>query len=181
MNKIFTLILTILILFSCKSPEARKPVSVKSGSFIEASAKRNKALYERQKELFDTYMQDRPNETYLISGNGFWYSYKSEKSTDTLTSKFGDLVNFDFDIKNLNGDLIYSKEELKNRNYHMDQERLFTGLREGLKLMKAGETVTFLFPSETAFGYYGDGNKIGVNVPLVCEVTVNSIIKKESN
>mgnify|MGYP003656434644 FL=1 len=57
----------------------------------------------------------------------------------------------------------------------MDQQELFTGLREGLKLMQAGETVTFLFPSHKAYGYYGDENKIGTNIPLVCKVTVNSI------
>ena len=63
----------------------------------------------------------------------------------------------------------------------MDQEKLFSGLREGLKLMKAGETVTFLFPSQKAFGYYGDKNKIGTNIPIICEVTVNTITKNESN
>ena len=57
----------------------------------------------------------------------------------------------------------------------MDKEELFTGLREGLKLMKPGETVTFLFPSQKAYGYYGDEDKIGINTPLICEVTVNTI------
>jgi FKBP-type peptidyl-prolyl cis-trans isomerase len=59
----------------------------------------------------------------------------------------------------------------------MDKEELFTGLREGLKLMKPSEQVTFIFPSQKAFGYYGDDNKIGTNVPLICEVTLNTIIK----
>ena len=59
----------------------------------------------------------------------------------------------------------------------MDKQELFTGLREGLKLMKTGETVTFLFPSQKAYGYYGDNNKIGSNTPLICEVTVKSIIE----
>ena len=63
----------------------------------------------------------------------------------------------------------------------MDQEELFSGLREGLKLMKAGETITFLFPSYNAYGYYGDENRIGANIPIKCEVTVNTIIQKESN
>jgi FKBP-type peptidyl-prolyl cis-trans isomerase len=57
----------------------------------------------------------------------------------------------------------------------MDKQELFTGLREGLKLMKTGETVTFLFPSQKAYGYYGDQNKIGSNMPLICEVTVLAI------
>jgi FKBP-type peptidyl-prolyl cis-trans isomerase len=60
----------------------------------------------------------------------------------------------------------------------MDKQELFSGLREGLKLMKSGETVTFMFPSQKAFGYYGDEDRIGINVPLKCEVSVNSIIDK---
>lgn len=169
------------MLVSCKSPEARKPVSVKSGTFLKASIERNKALHEKQKALFEGYMIDHSEEEFITSANGFWYYYNSEKSSDTITAKFGDIVNFDYDIKKINGDYIYTKEELKTRNYAMDQEKLFSGLREGLKLMKVGETATFLFPSQKAFGYYGDNNKIGTNIPIICEVTVNTITNNQSN
>ncbi len=181
MNKTVTLLLCLLVVYSCKSPEARKPVSVKTGSFMDASIVRNKALHIEQKGLFEDYMNNHPNEEFIASANGFWYAYNSEKSIDTTTAKFGDIVNFNFDIKRINGDQVYSEEELKTRNYAMDQEKLFSGLREGLKLMKEGETITFLFPSQKAFGYYGDNDKIGTNVPIICKVTVNSITKKESN
>lgn len=81
----------------------------------------------------------------------------------------------------MNGSQIYSEEDIAPQDYAMDKEELFTGLREGLKLMKPGETVTFLFPSQKAYGYYGDTNKIGVNTPLMCKVTVNTITKKQNN
>jgi len=181
MNKILTLFLFLLVIISCKSPEARKPVSVKTGTFMDASIVRNKELHEKQKHLFENYMNEHPKEEYIASANGFWYTYNSEKSLDTITANFGDIVNFNFDIKNVNGDLVYSEDELKTRNYTMDQEKIFSGLREGLKLMKKGETVTFLFPSQKAFGYYGDNKKIGTNVPIICKVTINSITKKDSN
>lgn len=174
------LILTILLgtlLVGCQSPKARRPVSVRTGTFMEESIKRNKALYEKEKKMFETYMAQHPENQYMASSNGFWYTYNSAKSTDSITPKFGDIVTFDYNIRRLNGDTIYSKKDLKTKEYAMDQEHLFSGLREGLKLMKTGETVTFLFPSNKAFGYYGDKNKIGVNVPIVCEVTVNSITK----
>ena len=57
----------------------------------------------------------------------------------------------------------------------MDKEIIFKGLREGLKIMKEGENVTFLFPSEKAYGYYGDQNKIKSNIPLICNVRLDSI------
>jgi FKBP-type peptidyl-prolyl cis-trans isomerase len=63
----------------------------------------------------------------------------------------------------------------------MDKQEIFTGLREGLKLMKPNETVSFLFPSQKAYGYYGDKNKIGTNVPLLVKVTVNNITQKNKN
>lgn len=181
MNKLITILVLVLAFISCKSPEARKPVSVKSGTFMDASVARNKALHEEQKQLFEDYMSDRSDKQFIASSNGFWYTYNSDKSLDTTTAQFGDVINFDFNIKQIDGKVMYSKEELKTRNYSMDQEKLFSGLREGLKLMKKGETMTFLFPSQKAFGYYGDNNKIGTNVPIICEVTVNSITKNESN
>jgi FKBP-type peptidyl-prolyl cis-trans isomerase len=44
--------------------------------------------------------------------------------------------------------------------------------------MKEGETVTFLFPSHQAYGYYGDNDKIGTHVALKSTVTLNKIKPK---
>jgi len=49
------------------------------------------------------------------------------------------------------------------------------GLRHAVKLMHKGETVSFIFPSHMAYGYLGDKEKIGTNVPLICKVTLNDI------
>jgi gliding motility-associated peptidyl-prolyl isomerase len=179
MKKSVILITFLLLIISCKSPEARKPVSVRSGSFMEESIQRNKKLHAEQKALFENYMSQHPEVEFITSTNGFWYFYNSEKSTDTLTAKFGDVVNYNHNVKSINDEVLYSKEFVSTRNYRMDQEELFSGLREGLKLMKTGETITFLFPSQKAFGYYGDDNKIGINMPIVCEVTVNLITKNK--
>ena len=180
MNKILTFAL-IFVALSCKTPEARRPVSVKTGSFIDASVERNKKLNAKEQASIEKLMKAQ-NKTYIASESGFWYYYNNKIEIDSLkTPNFGDLVNYNYSVKALNGTIIYSAEELKTQNYAMDQEELFTGLREGLKLMKTGETVTFVFPSQKAYGYYGDDNKIGSNTPLICEVTVNSITQNESH
>ncbi|TYA84383.1 gliding motility-associated peptidyl-prolyl isomerase GldI [Seonamhaeicola marinus] len=180
MNKLVPILLVLLV-FSCKSPEARRPISSKSGSFINESIARNKALNAKEKAIIEDIMA-KNNHDYIASESGFWYFYNAKIEADSLkTPIFGDIVNYNYNVKSLNGNLIYSKEETKTQNYAMDKEELFTGLREGLKLMKTGETVTFLFPSQKAYGYYGDENKIGTNMPIICEVTVNSIIKNPVN
>ncbi len=180
MNKLLTLAF-VLLLFNCKTPEARRPISVKTGSFIDASVERNKKLNAKEQATIEKIMEQQQKD-YIASESGFWYYYNIKTENDTLkTPDFGDIVNFNYDVKSLKGHTIYSSEDLKTQTYAMDKEELFTGLREGLKLMKTGETVTFLFPSQKAFGYYGDENKIGSNTPLICEVTINSITPNQTN
>ena len=164
-----------LLCFSCKSPEARMPESVQSGSFLKASAERNKKLNEHEHKQIQDIIKSNPNRDYIASESGFWYYYNTKMERDTIQPKFGNVINFTFDVSNLEGDEIYANT---NKTYVMDEEELFTGLREGLKLLKPTETATFIFPSQKAFGYYGDEYKIGTNVPLICEVTLNTIIQK---
>ena len=167
----------ILSFLSCKSPEARRPVTEKSGSFINESIERNKVLVAKEEAKILKIIEQDTTKEYIASKNGFWYYY-NEKSTDSLNTKtpyFGDVVVFDYSIKSITGDVIYAEEEIPTRTYVMDKEELFGGLREGLKLMKAGEIVTFVFPSHKAFGYYGDKNKIGTNVPIITTVKLHSI------
>ena len=181
MNKSILIILCYLFVLGCKSPEARIPVTKNSGSFIKESAERNIELNTKEYNIIKELIKLQKYSNFVTSENGFWYKYNFKIEGDSLKPKFGDIVNFNYNIKDLDGKIIYSTEELTAQTYAMDQQEIFTGLREGLKLMKAGETVTFLFPSQKAYGYYGDENKIGTNIPLMCQVTVNSITKKETN
>jgi len=179
MKNLHIIIILNLILFaSCKSPEARMPESVQSGSFLKESAERNKKLNEKESKQIQKIIKNNPEKTYLASESGFWYTYNNKIEADTIQPQFGNIINFDYSISTINGNEIYAKE---NKTYVMDKEELFTGLREGLKLMKPTEKVTFIFPSQKAFGYYGDDKKIGTNVPLICEVTLNTITQTQNN
>lgn len=179
MNKYSFLFILIICLSSCKTPEARKPESVSNGSFIKESAERNKKLFALEQKKIEDYIKSKDSVMFMASENGFWYSLDTvTNNPDSKTPEFGDVINYNHNISDLNGNTIYSMHELRTREYVMDKQELFTGLREGLKLMKAGETYTFIFPSQKAYGYYGDENKIGTNIPIVTQVTVNSIKTK---
>lgn len=181
--KINLLVLLLITLASCKSPEARYPVTQNSGTYISESIERNKKLVAREEEYIEDLIQEDSTREYHASTDGFWYFY-NQKSTDTsdfATPDFGDIVLFDYSIKTLNGEVIYAEGEKPTKEYAVDKEELFSGLRQGLKLMKEGETVTFLFPSHKAFGYYGDKNKIGTNVPIITKVTLHDIQEESNN
>ncbi|WP_024768693.1 gliding motility-associated peptidyl-prolyl isomerase GldI [Aquimarina macrocephali] len=173
--------LCLLFLFSsCKTPEARRPISIKSGSFISESINRNKELAAREEARIQKIINEDSTNNYITSETGFWYFYTKKDTVSTITPQFGDIVTFDYNVKDLGGTVIYSEQELNTITYRIDKEELFLGLREGLKLMKQGEMVTFLFPSYQAYGYYGDDNKIGTNIPLIAEVTLNTITKEST-
>jgi gliding motility-associated peptidyl-prolyl isomerase len=172
------LLLSGLLLFSCKSPEARKPVTQKSGSYINQSVERNRKIVAEEEAQIQKIIENDSMREYISSPHGFWYYYNKKDTTSTKTPEFGDLVKFDYSLQTLNGENIYTDEEIAPRTYAIDQEKLFSGLREGLKLMKEGEIVTFLFPSHKAFGYYGDKKRIGSDVPVISTVTLMEITEQ---
>ena len=176
-NGLLLIVITIF-LSSCKSPEARKPVQRSSGSFIAESAERNKELYEREEALLLSIMESDTLNDYLSSASGFWYYYRVKDSLPGATPRFGDKVTFSYDIRELNGQPILSDRQ----TYLIDQSNqdMISGIRDGLKLMKAGETVTFLFPSYKAYGYYGIEDKLGSNVPVQSTVTLENIESSEN-
>lgn len=181
MKNLIQLLVLVVVVIGCKSPEARQPVTHTSGSFIKASAQRNIKLNETQHAQILNIIDTNTDIEYIASENGFWYYYNTKIEGDSIKAQFGDIVNYNYNVKDLNGSTIYSEAETKTQEYAMDQAELFSGLREGLKLMYAGETATFIFPSQKAYGYYGDEHKIGTNVPIICKVTINSITQKENN
>jgi len=175
MKLIMYFIFSVILFSGCKSPEARHPVSKASGSFTNKSLKINKAIVKKEESYIRDLIKKDTTNSYHTSSDGFWYYYHTKNKKDSLTPQFGDEVEFHYNLFTLQGDTIYSREELGERAYVIDKEEIFTGLRQGLKLMKEGETITFLFPSHQAYGYYGDNDRIGTHVALKSTVTLNKI------
>lgn len=175
-NKIIIFCLVILFV-SCLQPTPRKPVSHKSISFMNESVELNKKLNDIEENSFLRLMELDSLTTYHNSSNGFWYTYNNSSENNYLP-KFGDKLIYTYSVFNLDNEIIYSFENIGEKSYVVDQQEIEEGLRNGLKLMKEGEVVTFLFPSHKMFGYLGDQNKISPNQPLIYKVQLNKIIKK---
>ena len=177
---LYKLLYTVLFfatVISCKSPEARRTVQSASGTFIKESAERNKKIYDEEKSFIEKLMANDSTNDYISSEQGFWYYYNSRDTSSTEMPDMGDVVKFTYNIKDLNGNVILSEKENGLQQYKVDQSNqdLISGVREGIKLMKEGETVTFLFPSYKAFGYYGIEQKLGTNIPVQSTITLHSI------
>jgi gliding motility-associated peptidyl-prolyl isomerase len=176
-KSIFSIFILVLLLnhSSCKEPQARRPISQTSGTFLKESAERNKKLIKGEEGRIDSIIKSNPKIKYIASQKGYWYHYEIKNDTDSIHPKKGDIAYFEYDVKDLKGNVIYSQAELKPQTYVVDKQNIMMGLRHGIKLMKKTEKITFLFPSHMAYGYHGDNNKIGTNEPLICTVTLNNL------
>jgi gliding motility-associated peptidyl-prolyl isomerase len=174
-NIIFLLLL--LIISSCSSPEARKPIIRKTSSFMSESVDRNTVLKNVEEEIFRQIMEKDSLNEYISSEYGFWYYYVERNVTNNEFANTGDEGLFSYEARSLDDNIVYSNEELGDINYLVDKEELITGLQEGIKLMKEGEVVVFLFPSYKAYGYVGN-DRIRSNEPLIYTVKLKKIINK---
>jgi len=180
MKKIFFITLIGFILTSCADrEEPRKPINHGSGSFLKKSIEIGKELVSEEEAMFDSLIKANSDKEYILSQKGYWYTMIKQSETEDYLPKAGDLVYFDSEIYSVSGDTIYREGEIRTREYMVDKEEIIIGLRDGIKRLKKGEKAQFLFPSHVAYGYIGDKNRIGMNVPIVYTVTILDIKKEE--
>ena len=174
-HKLFLLGVMIFLASCSQQQQARKPISHTSVTFIKESIVRNKILIADEEDLIAEIIKIDSLKSYISSNKGYWYKYETKVEELTPSPKRGDIAFFDYEIKDLKSRIIYTITDTKPQVYYVDKENIMMGLRDGIKLMKKGETVTFLFPSHMAYGYHGDDKKIGTNEPLICTVSLNDI------
>ncbi|GFD96292.1 gliding motility-associated peptidyl-prolyl isomerase GldI [Tenacibaculum sp. SSH1-16] len=174
-HKIILFVFTAILIVSCKEPQARRPKQHGTTNFYKEVLKENKKLNALEKKRLEEWVAKDTLKEYKTSPNGFWYTYITKDTLNSSSPKFEDLVMLSYNIVSLNGDVLY---ETKERSYRVDKEDFIPALQDGIKLMKKGETITFVIPSYRAFGVTGDGNKIAVNQPIQSTVTLIDIKSK---
>lgn len=164
--------LVCVCLFSCKEPEARRPKQQGTQNFYKEILEKNKKLNALEKKRLEDFIAKDTLNNYMTSTQGFWYAYQVKDTVNTVVPKVDDVVKIAYTITNVVGDTIYKTKE---REYKVDKEDFIPALQDGIKLMKKGETITFVIPSYRAFSVTGDGNKIGINQPIKSTVTLIDI------
>lgn len=181
MLKKYGIILAVLLVVACSDKQARRPVFVKSGSlFLKESAKKNRELLQWEETLIDSIIKRDTIHTFVDSKHGFKFYYTHQNNATDYIAQFGDKVTYNYSISDLKGNEIYGKQDTHYQHY-VGQEDLFLGLRSALKILKEGEGGVFFFPSEIAYGYRGDKDKIENNKPIIANIQVIKIEKDSLN
>jgi gliding motility-associated peptidyl-prolyl isomerase len=171
-------ILSLLVLFtllSCSKNEPRKPVNRSKGTFLKESVQRNIQLIAEEEKIIDSLMKTLPELKFQESQKGFWFAITESIDQEKYFPQKNDVVFFTYEIQDLYGEVIYTREQLKPQTYLVDKQNIMIGLRYGIKKLKKGESGIFYFPSHMGFGYHGDDNNIPPNLPLKVLVTITDI------
>ncbi|APG64348.1 gliding motility-associated peptidyl-prolyl isomerase GldI [Tenacibaculum todarodis] len=174
-HKTLYFLLIFIIAFSCKEPEARRPKTQTTKNFYKELIAENKQLIKKETELIEHYISQDTINTYKASSTGFWYTYTNKVEGNTPKPKSEDVVAIEYTITDLEGEELYPKQK---RTYKIDKEDFIPALEDGIKLMKIGETITFVIPSHRGFGIAGDGNNIEVNQTIKSTLTLIDIKTK---
>lgn len=176
--KYYLYTLIIFFLVGCGGPEPRRPKEVKSGSYFKESIERSKALLAKEEKWIQDIIEKDTLHVYEHSASGSWYYYELKNEESDYFPQADDLVTLSYNIVSFENDTIYSMEDMGIQQYKVDKQELFPGLRNSVKLLREQERATFLFPSSLAYGYHGDGDKIGVNVPLKSTIMILKVQKE---
>lgn len=174
----FLSVAVFLLGASCQKETVRTPLKQSGGEYMKESITRNKELALSEEKQIQAYIKNDSLHKYYQSKMGFWYKYLKANIADTITPKTGDITELEFEIKDLQQHVIYTKEETSPKIYIVDKQEIMVGLRHAVKIMRKGEVISFIFPSHLGYGILGDKEKIGNHEPLICEVTLIDI-KKE--
>ncbi|WP_445385448.1 gliding motility-associated peptidyl-prolyl isomerase GldI [Robiginitalea sp. IMCC44478] len=177
MRKIVGLLCLIITIIACEGPQPRRPVEVKGGSFLKQSAERNKDLLAKEEAFLQELITKDSLHSYVNTASGSIYYYEIQQDSASYKPRPDDLVTLTYNIMSWNNDTIYRKSEIGELRYKVDKQELFPGLRNSVKLLAEGEKATFLFPSSLAYGYHGDNDRIGPNVPIKSTIEILKIEK----
>ena len=169
----------LLLLMGCKSIQNRQdqpaiPLPVTDEQLMDV----NRYLVSRDVDSIRAYTRLKGWEM-TETGTGLFYQilerrtgYRSESPLKT-----GDQVKMSYEIRFLDGKLVYSSRESGPRVFIVDQSESEPGLHEVARFLVPGDSARIIVPPHLGFGLVGDGDRVPARSILVYSVRVTGVIR----
>lgn len=163
----------LLFISSCNQPVQKKKVRDKD-KFREFLMERNKyhTQYEEQ-DILD--FLKRYKWPVQETGTGLrYYIYEQGRG---LKIKNSYKVTYHYEIRFLNGNLVYQSLENQPKSMVMPGGDVTDGLLEAFKQLREGDKAKIIIPSHLAHGVAGDGKRIPPYATLVYDIQILKVQK----
>jgi FKBP-type peptidyl-prolyl cis-trans isomerase FkpA len=160
--------LTGFALLSCRdNKEAGSKTILTQDQVTEKLLEGNKAAIEFENEQINKFVL-RNGWNMVETGTGLRYQI-IEKGKGIKTS-VGKRVKFEYEVKLLNGDVIYSSDKTGMKEFMTGSGGVESGLEEGMLLLNVGDKARFIIPSYLAHGLSGDQDQVPAKSTLIYTV-----------
>ncbi|NLV19467.1 MAG: peptidylprolyl isomerase [Bacteroidetes bacterium] len=163
------LVISVLIIISCRSGHESKELNVLPGR--EEMAEMNKYLVQKDKERIENYIERR-GLSMTESSSGLWSYIEDEGEGKSFSDN--DRVVMEYNCFLIDGTPCYSSAELGPRQVVLGRTEMEPGLDQALRLLRPGGKGLFILPSFLAYGLKGDGKKIPARATLVYEIDIKN-------
>ena len=139
--------------------------------------KANRYLLVQEAEQIDDYIE-RHDMNVIQTGTGLRYQIISQGDGDLIES--GDVVSLEYEIRLLNGKMIYSSKNDGIKTFLVGRGGVESGLEEAILKLRKNSVAILILPAHLAHGLLGDGNKVPARAALVYKLKVVDKIDKNN-
>ncbi|MDR2122893.1 MAG: hypothetical protein LBP34_07185 [Flavobacteriaceae bacterium] len=176
-RNLFFFLITLLLL-NCQKKEVFQPVNRPDSGYSKDSQEYSKSREESERRYLQKWVdtqQDSLNIKFQSTSSGIWIRFIEK--TENAKAGNNDWVKYTAEIKTLSNETIYTLTEFGEKQGILGKFKEIRGIESALYLMGKGDVAELVLPSFTAYGFYGDENKIGTNVPLLVTLSLHEVKK----
>lgn len=171
-----SILLFLLMVLSCTSDEQRDKEKTNPAGLKEQLIRANRQFVKNQLDDIKGYIE-RHGYRMDSTQTGLQYQIKKGDPANTIAADSNDIAGIRYKLRLLDGRECYTQDSALYREYHLTNDDMPAGLREGVLLMHEGDKALLIIPSYLAFGLTGDGDCIPPNAALVVTLTLEKVIK----
>lgn len=177
---IVILFLLVFVLYSCKNNDKIKPDQVvrhkvAQKNINEPLEEANRNLLIQEAGRINDYIENHQLNV-VQTGTGLRYQIHNQGEGELV--KEGDVVTLEYEVRLLDGNLIYSSEKDGDKTFLVGRGGVESGLEEAILKLRKNSVATLILPAHLAHGLTGDGNRIPSRATLVYEIKVVDKIEK---
>lgn len=177
---ILTSFFFIFVMFSCVNNDKHKydqvvRHSVTQDDINESLEEANRNFLIQEAGLINDYIEYHKLNV-IQTGTGLRYQIHDQGDDDLIEE--GDIITLEYEVRLLNGNLMYSSENDGNKTFLVGRGGVESGLEEAVLKLSKNSVATLILPAHLAYGLTGDGNKVPHRATLVYKIKVVDKIDK---
>jgi len=169
--RILFFIISSALMFACSNNNVDK-TNLRNLNSEESLIKANKQMLIVENEKIELFIEHH-NWDMESTGSGLRYQIY-ENGNGPLATR-GQLISMDYEVRLINGDLVYSSENDSLKSFVIGHGGVESGLEEVVLFLKKGDRAHIILPSHLAFGLLGDQKRIPSRSTLIYEVSIIDI------